>query len=129
MTTVTIAEAREKLPELLQRVAAGEKIVIEDGGKWLAALATPPPMEEAERRRILEEFERNIAHWHEEDGLPYPPTESAEQQPSCPDNDTAIIARREDIIREWLGLRADAPVPKPDALTDDEYFARYREAG
>jgi antitoxin (DNA-binding transcriptional repressor) of toxin-antitoxin stability system len=42
MTTVTITEAREKLPELLRRVAAGEQIVITEDGKWLAALAAPP---------------------------------------------------------------------------------------
>lgn len=42
MTTVTVAEAREKLPELLQRVAAGEQIVIVEDGKWLAALGKPP---------------------------------------------------------------------------------------
>ena len=43
MTVVTIAEAREQLPELLRRVAAGEQIVIADGEKWVAALAEPPP--------------------------------------------------------------------------------------
>ena len=42
MTVVTIAEAREQLPELLRRMAAGEQIVIADNGKWLAALAAPP---------------------------------------------------------------------------------------
>ena len=77
MTLVTVAEARENLPELLRRAAAGEQIVIADGGEWLATLAAPPPvpfvMEEAKRRRILEEFERDIARWHAEDGLPYPP--------------------------------------------------------
>ena len=43
MTVVTIREAREQLPDLLRRVAAGEKIVIADGGKWVAALGAPPP--------------------------------------------------------------------------------------
>ena len=43
MTTVTVAEARENLPDLLRRAAAGEQIVIADGGKWLAALGAPPP--------------------------------------------------------------------------------------
>ncbi|MBN9119060.1 MAG: type II toxin-antitoxin system prevent-host-death family antitoxin [Planctomycetes bacterium] len=42
MTTVTVAETRERLPELLRRAAAGEQIVITEDGKWLAAL-TPPP--------------------------------------------------------------------------------------
>jgi antitoxin (DNA-binding transcriptional repressor) of toxin-antitoxin stability system len=42
MTTVTVAEARENLPELLRRVAAGEQIVITEGGKWIAMLGKPP---------------------------------------------------------------------------------------
>ena len=42
MTTVTVAEARENLPELLRRAAAGESIVITEDGKWLAALGAPP---------------------------------------------------------------------------------------
>lgn len=43
MTLVTLADARENLPELLRRAAAGERIVITEDGKWLAALAAPPP--------------------------------------------------------------------------------------
>ena len=43
MTTVTIAEAREQLPELLRRAASGEQIVITDDGRWLAALGQAPP--------------------------------------------------------------------------------------
>lgn len=82
MTVVTIAEAREQLPDLLRRVAAGEQVVIADGGKWLAALGAPPPApptaeelaaEEARRLAGAAEFERMIAQWHAEDGLPYPP--------------------------------------------------------
>jgi antitoxin (DNA-binding transcriptional repressor) of toxin-antitoxin stability system len=42
MTTVTIAEARENLTDLLRRAAAGEPIVITEDGKWLAALGRPP---------------------------------------------------------------------------------------
>jgi antitoxin (DNA-binding transcriptional repressor) of toxin-antitoxin stability system len=41
MMTVTVAEARENLAELLQRVAKGEQIVITDGDRWLAALTQP----------------------------------------------------------------------------------------
>ena len=82
MTVVTIAEAREQLPDLLRRAAAGEQIVIADEGKWLAALGAPPPAPptkeelaaaEAGRLANAEEFERQIAQWHAEDGLPYPP--------------------------------------------------------
>jgi antitoxin (DNA-binding transcriptional repressor) of toxin-antitoxin stability system len=81
MTLVTLAEARENLPDLLRRAAAGEYFVVAQDGKWLGALtAAPaplhPPMDEAERRR-LDEFERLIAQWHAEDGLPYPPVEEA----------------------------------------------------
>jgi antitoxin (DNA-binding transcriptional repressor) of toxin-antitoxin stability system len=79
MTTVTVAEARENLPELLRRAAAGEYIAITDDGKWVASLAPPMPalspvvQDEAERRAKAAELERLIAQWHEEDGLPYPP--------------------------------------------------------
>jgi antitoxin (DNA-binding transcriptional repressor) of toxin-antitoxin stability system len=78
MTTVTIAELGENLPELLRRAAAGEYIAITEDGKWIAALTTPPKMlpfveDEAKRRAGAEELQRQIAKWHEEDGLPYPP--------------------------------------------------------
>jgi antitoxin (DNA-binding transcriptional repressor) of toxin-antitoxin stability system len=92
MTTVTVAEARDNLPELLRRAAAGERIVITEGGKWLAALGVAPPM---------------------------PPT---------PEEEMAALARREQIVREWLRLRADAPLPKPEEMTHEEYFALYRES-
>jgi antitoxin (DNA-binding transcriptional repressor) of toxin-antitoxin stability system len=86
MTAVTVEEAREKFPELLQRAAAGEQIVITEGGKWLAMLGKAPALlrpvpDEAERQRLLEEFERDIARWHEEDGLPYPPQEAQPERP------------------------------------------------
>jgi antitoxin (DNA-binding transcriptional repressor) of toxin-antitoxin stability system len=160
MTTVTVAEAREKLPELLRRVAAGEQIVITEDGKWLAALATPPkppptPKEiataqaraeaaiiemlryqiacgtvfppeskiwellaedDARRKAGIETLIQQIAQWHKEDGLPYPP-----------EDETATIVRREQIIREWLRLRADAPIPKPDEMTCEEYLSMYQE--
>jgi antitoxin (DNA-binding transcriptional repressor) of toxin-antitoxin stability system len=77
MTLVTVVEARENLPELLHRAAAGEQIVITEDGKWLAALGAPPAPptaeDEAQRRARAEEFERQIARWHAEDGIPYPP--------------------------------------------------------
>ncbi len=46
-----------------------------------------------------------------------------------PVEEVAKVARREQLIREWLGLRADAPVPRPGEMTHEEYIARYREAG
>jgi antitoxin (DNA-binding transcriptional repressor) of toxin-antitoxin stability system len=60
MTLVTVSEARENLPELLRRVAAGERIVITDGEKWVAALGAPPPPpptdeEIAAQQRLAEE--------------------------------------------------------------------------
>jgi len=54
MTLVTVAEARENLPDLLRRAAAGEQIVITEDGRALAALGKPPvvltPEEEAARK-------------------------------------------------------------------------------
>src|SRR5262245_36598528 len=100
MTTVTIAQARENLTELLQRAAAGEQIVITADGKWLATLS-PPPM-------VLMPF--------------------VAATPS-PEDEEAAVARREQLVREWLGLRPDAPVPKPDSMSHEEYVAQYRKAG
>jgi antitoxin (DNA-binding transcriptional repressor) of toxin-antitoxin stability system len=97
MTLVTIAEARENLPELLRRAAAGEQIVVTEDGKWLAALGAPPI--------------------------------SVEASVPAPEDETTVIERREQLIREWLGLRADAPVPKPEAMPHEEYMTRYRKAG
>jgi antitoxin (DNA-binding transcriptional repressor) of toxin-antitoxin stability system len=84
MTTVTVAEARETLPELLQRVAAGEQIVITEDGKWLATLnaappAPPGPEEIAARRRAAEkafhEMTEQMRRWCAEDGVPFLPDE------------------------------------------------------
>lgn len=79
MTTVTVDEARENLPELLRRVAAGEEVVITDGGKWVAALGTPPnpgtyrpPVSEGERIARLREFFRMVVEGHEQTGNPFP---------------------------------------------------------
>ncbi len=97
MTLVTIAEARENLPDLLRRAAAGEQIVIAEDGRWLAALGkAPSPVEASVHSR---------------------------------EDEAAVIARREQLIREWLGLRTDAPVPKPDTMSHEEYVTRYRKAG
>jgi len=84
MTLVTLADACLRLPELIALVAKGEQVVIVQNGVTLAAL-TPPPFairtpDEAERQRLVEDLERNIARWHEEDGLPYPPTDLPREQ-------------------------------------------------
>ena len=46
LVLATLKEAREKLPELLQLVAAGRRVVITDGGKWLSELRPAPPTPE-----------------------------------------------------------------------------------
>lgn len=43
MTPIDLTDARDRLPELLARVACGEQFVLTDGGKWAALLAPPPP--------------------------------------------------------------------------------------
>lgn len=90
MTLVTLADASLRLPELIALVAKGERVVIVRDNVALAAL-TPPPFqfrtpeeqaaEEAERQRLLDNFERDIARWHEEDGLPYPPEPGPHERP------------------------------------------------
>lgn len=92
MTLVTVAEARDNLPDLLRRAAAGEQIVITEDGQWLAALGKPP--------------------------APPPTTEEIAAQ----------HARAEEFVRKWLGLRKDAPLPRPDGMTHEEYMEKYREA-
>jgi antitoxin (DNA-binding transcriptional repressor) of toxin-antitoxin stability system len=39
---VTVAEAQQHLPELIARVAAGDQVVIAEGGKSVATLRRPP---------------------------------------------------------------------------------------
>lgn len=62
MTLVTVAEARDNLPDLLRRAAAGEQIVITEDGRALAALGKPPvlltPEEDAARQARAEAFVR-----------------------------------------------------------------------
>jgi len=45
---VSIAEAKNRLPELIRAVENGEKVVITRHGKPVAQLAPPPP----ERRKV-----------------------------------------------------------------------------
>ena len=45
---VSIAEAKNRLPELIRAVESGEKVVITRHGKPVAQLAPPPP----ERRKV-----------------------------------------------------------------------------
>jgi antitoxin (DNA-binding transcriptional repressor) of toxin-antitoxin stability system len=42
-TTVNLAEAREQLPDLIRRMASGERVIIVEGGKQVAQLTPPPP--------------------------------------------------------------------------------------
>jgi antitoxin (DNA-binding transcriptional repressor) of toxin-antitoxin stability system len=90
MTLVTLADACLRLPELIGLVAKGEHVVIVQNNVVLAELLPPrfqfltpeeEAEEEAERRTKAEEFERLIAQWHKEDGLPYPPQEAQPERP------------------------------------------------
>ena len=42
MNAVTVAEARDQLPELLRKVAAGQSVILTDGGKPVATLGPRP---------------------------------------------------------------------------------------
>ncbi len=55
MTTVGSYEAKTHLPELLERVARGERIVITRRGKPVAMLV-PPPAGKKDVRRVIAEF-------------------------------------------------------------------------
>lgn len=56
MTTVGSYEAKTHLPELLERVAQGEKILITRRGVPVAFLSPPPQHNEQDVRRIIAEF-------------------------------------------------------------------------
>jgi antitoxin (DNA-binding transcriptional repressor) of toxin-antitoxin stability system len=57
--TVTIEEVLANLPRLLERIEAGEEVVITRAGRWVAALTPPPPppptLEEVAERRARAE--------------------------------------------------------------------------
>jgi antitoxin (DNA-binding transcriptional repressor) of toxin-antitoxin stability system len=78
MTLVTLEEARDRLPELINLMAAGEKVVIAESGKWVAALAAPPPMpltpdEELARQAKVKEAVKEMARGMVEEGHVIPP--------------------------------------------------------
>ena len=64
MTQVTIAEAQEKLPELIAATQQGEKVVILDQGKTVAALL-PSEEEQGKRASLFGAFKGKI--WMSED--------------------------------------------------------------
>jgi antitoxin (DNA-binding transcriptional repressor) of toxin-antitoxin stability system len=77
MTLVSVDEARDRLQELIGRMAAGEQVVITDGGRWVAALATPPPMpptpeEQAAARAAREQAVEDMLRWRIQEGLAIP---------------------------------------------------------
>jgi prevent-host-death family protein len=56
MTTVGSFEAKTHLPQLLDRVARGERILITRHGKPAAMLVPAPATEENNLKRIIAEF-------------------------------------------------------------------------
>jgi len=53
MTTIGSSEAKTHLPQLLERVARGEKILITRHGKAVAQLVPPPAESERDVRQVL----------------------------------------------------------------------------
>lgn len=108
MTVVTLDEARERLPELIRLMATGEKVVIADGAKWIAALGAPPPMpltaeEELARQERVKGAIRQMVLAQTEAGLP-PSAESKiwELAPTTPQEltagDAAYLALVRDVV-------------------------------
>ncbi len=54
--TIASFEAQTHLPELLERVARGEKITITDQGKPVAQLVPVPPDQKPDVKKVIEEF-------------------------------------------------------------------------
>ena len=50
---VSVAEATNTLPDLIQAVKAGTNVVITLEGKPVAQLSAPPPQEQGERRKVV----------------------------------------------------------------------------
>jgi len=46
--------------------------------------------------------------------------------PPTPEEEAALLEKRKAIVREWSGLRTDAPVPPPEGMGMDEYLAKYQ---
>jgi len=63
MTTVSLAQARQQLSGLLDRVQAGEQVVISRHGKPVARLL-PEPAGQVGAERWLQ----RLRHWHHEAG-------------------------------------------------------------
>jgi prevent-host-death family protein len=56
MTEVGSFEAKTHLPQLLERVAKGEKIVITKRGKPVAMLVPPPAEEKRDVKKVVKEM-------------------------------------------------------------------------
>jgi prevent-host-death family protein len=56
MTTVASDDAQAHLPQLLEQVANGQKIVITDRGKPVAMLVPPPPAQAEDVQGVIEAF-------------------------------------------------------------------------
>ncbi|MBA4064877.1 MAG: hypothetical protein C0501_14420 [Isosphaera sp.] len=74
---VSVAEAQEHFPELIARIAAGDRFVIARDGKSVATVGGPPmfpttPEEIAAGDAARVEFIRSVVEGHERDGNPLP---------------------------------------------------------
>ena len=62
MTTVNSVDAKTHLPQLLERVSRGEKILITRHGKPAAMLVPPPEAEAKDVKQVIEEFKAYSKH-------------------------------------------------------------------
>jgi len=60
---VSIAEAKNRLPELIRAVANGEKVVITRHGKPVAQLAPPPPKQRKVQLGAMKDRIKLLAGW------------------------------------------------------------------
>lgn len=58
MTTVTVSEARARLPSLLDRVARGEEVTITRHGQPAAALVAPDALRASRNQATFEDADR-----------------------------------------------------------------------
>lgn len=77
VVVVSMMEAQERLPQLVAQVAAGDYVVIAEGGRSVACLAGPPLFSVAEQEiaagvEARLELIRNVVEAHDRDGPPLP---------------------------------------------------------
>jgi antitoxin (DNA-binding transcriptional repressor) of toxin-antitoxin stability system len=110
---VSVEEARERLAELIERVAAGDSVVIAEGGRSVARLAKPPMFpatseEVAATEQSRLDLIREVVESHDRDGpwlSPDHPLRKLINEPRVVAS-TPLLTPEEESIRQDARLKA-----------------------